>query len=1059
MPIAVSADIYDNFAGDLLDSLFNASTADERKTIAVDLAAKFAKTERVYSAFNGGILKRFETTLGDKKNMGAREGVLIAISALAEKLQQQSEAYLLPTLTMILEAHGDKQRSVAKASEAAAAAICKQIPAHALKVLLPYLVEALEVEKAWQTKVGALNMISKLAVSAPAQMDKALPDVIPAVSQCMWDSKPDVCKAATRALTAICKTVSNPDLHPFIPVLVETIKEPSNVPETVYKLASTTFVTTVEAPSLAIMAPILGRGLSESTPSVLRQTSVIIDNMCKLVETPSHTEQFLPKLLPGLNRLIATAADPELRSVATRAKTTLVRVSGGKEEIPEQDSTVTAQKIKAALDDAMNNIKVIGNAVNADLGNQIDSETLTYVGKLTTSLVEACVFDVATWATLSGYFASFTSADNATKIATQMNTHFHDIYNKANNIVVEKDNEEGEELCDCSFSLAYGGMILLNNAHMRLTRGQKYGLCGPNGVGKSTLLRAISNGQLEGFPSRDVLKTVFVEHNLQASDAEKPVLDFVVTDPEFTKVDPAVIKSTLQSVGFDDTKLAQPVGALSGGWKMKLELARAMIMKADILLLDEPTNHLDVANVAWLTKYLKELTSATAIIVSHDSGFLNNVCTHVIQYQHMKLKTFKGNLTNFVKHVPEAKSYFTLEAAVQTFKFPAPGFLDGVKSTDKAILKMTKAGFQYPGTTKPQVIDASVQVALASRVACLGPNGAGKSTLIKLLTGETEPNSGTVWKHPNLRVAYVAQHAFHHIDEHLDKTPNEYIRWRYELGEDRELMAKATRQMTEEDLKALRTPVTVVVDGVAQKRVIEVLVGRRKAKRSFEYECKFVGKSWEDNHWFSREKLEDMGLQKVLQAYDDKEAAREGLYIRPLTAVNIQKHLEDIGLAAEFATHSRIRGLSGGQKVKVVIGAAMWNNPHILVLDEPTNFLDRDSLGALAGAIKEWGGGVVMISHHSEFVDALCPEKWSVDAGRCTVTGSSMPAQIEKLDQVEQLTTTDGAGNTVKVKSTRKLTRKEIIQMKKKIAAKEANGEDLDSDEEDFIFNEANGKL
>jgi len=93
----------------------------------------------------------------------------------------------------------------------------------------------------------------------------------------------------------------------------------------------------------------------------------------------------------------------------------------------------------------------------------------------------------------------------------------------------------------------------------------------------------------------------------------------------------------------------------------------------------------------------------------------------------------------------------------------------------------------------------------------LGPNGAGKSTVIKVLTGETEPTDGEVWKHPTLRVAYVAQHAFHHIEQHLDKTPNEYIRWRYEAGEDRELASKITRQLTPEEYEKMQQ--IIVIDG------------------------------------------------------------------------------------------------------------------------------------------------------------------------------------------------------------------------------------------------------
>jgi elongation factor 3 len=134
--------------------------------------------------------------------------------------------------------------------------------------------------------------------------------------------------------------------------------------------------------------------------------------------------------------------------------------------------------------------------------------------------------------------------------------------------------------------LAYGGMILLNNTKLRMTRGQRYAILGPNGCGKSTLMRAIANGQLEGFPPADELKTVFVEHNLQASEADLSVLEFCLFEKTF---DRQSVIDTLESVGFDDFRRSQPVGSLSGGWKMKLELARAMLENADILLLDEPT--------------------------------------------------------------------------------------------------------------------------------------------------------------------------------------------------------------------------------------------------------------------------------------------------------------------------------------------------------------------------------------------------------------------------------------------------------------------------------------
>ena len=138
------------------------------------------------------------------------------------------------------------------------------------------------------------------------------------------------------------------------------------------------------------------------------------------------------------------------------------------------------------------------------------------------------------------------------------------------------------------------------------------------------------------------------------------------------------------------------------------------------------------------------------------------------------------------------------------------------------------------------------------------------------------------------------------------------------------------------------------------------------------------------NSQISRETLVDLGFSKLVQEFDDHEASREGLGYRELQPSVISQHFEDLGLDPEIANHNEIGSLSGGQKVKVVIAGAMWNNPHMLVLDEPTNFLDRDSLGGLAVAIRDYKGGVVMISHNEEFVGALSSEIWYVADGRVT---------------------------------------------------------------------------
>jgi elongation factor 3 len=610
------------------------------------------------------------------------------------------------------------------------------------------------------------------------------------------------------------------------------------------------------------------------------------------------------------------------------------------------------------------------------------------------------------------------------------------------------NSDEGEVLCECDFSLAYGAKILLKNANLYLRRGKRYGLCGPNGAGKSTLLRAIVNGQVDGFPSADVLKTVYVEHEIDADKRDLTILQYLC-DGSLGGVED-VVKKALVENGFNESLQSEPISSLSGGWKMKLSLTRAMLIKPDILMLDEPTNHMDVAHVAWLENYLNGLQGVSCIIVSHDSSFLDNVCTHILHLIDFKLHVYTGNLSAFVAKHPEAKSYYELEASTIKFKFPEPGFLEGVKTKDKAIIKIQQVGFTYPGALHDSLRGANVQCSLNSRIAVLGPNGAGKSTLIKLLIGELEPTAGVVWKHPNLRIAYVAQHAFHHLERHLDKTPMQYMQWRFATGEDRESEELATRQLTEEERSQIESK--FVYNG--EKRTIETLVSRRKIKKSYEYEVKWKDMTDDKNTWFPRDDLELMGFSKWVQELDQKEATRLGMVTRALIATNICHQFEDLGLEKEIAMHSRISGLSGGQKVKVVLATAMWLNPHVLIMDEPTNFLDRDSLGALAHAVKNYGGGVIIITHHDEFATALCKEVWKVDNGNVEKVGGEESETVVKqkiLDIAQETEIVDALGNIVHVKGTKKtnLSNKDKKKLEKMKKARRERGEDVSSDEDD----------
>jgi len=237
---------------------------------------------------------------------------------------------------------------------------------------------------------------------------------------------------------------------------------------------------------------------------------------------------------------------------------------------------------------------------------------------------------------------------------------------------------------------------------------------------------------------------------------------------------------------------------------------------------------------------------------------------------------------------------------------------------------------------------------------------------------------------------------------------------------------------------------------VEKKVVVEKFNARRKKKSSYEYEVKFQGMGHDLNQWILREKLEQLGFSKMLTLCDEEENSRMGAS-RPLTQRFVLECLGELGLEEEYAGHVQISNLSGGQKVKVVLAAAMWGSPHLIILDEPTNYLDRDSLAALAGAIKEFEGGVLLISHNRDFVEHVCRTLWIMADGRLRAEGE------EDVDEkiVEELggeDTVDHMGNTVKSKREKAMSASEIKKMKKLITKKLKAGDDLTEDEENFCI-------
>jgi len=925
-----------------------------------------------------------------------------------------------------------------------------------IKSLLPTLFANMAVEKKWQIRELALKCITKFSECAPRQLSDALPEVVPEVTSCMWDTKKQVKTAANDAMKGVLSIVGNRDIEHMTDKILTAITKPKEVPEIMHEMAGVTFVQSVESPALAMVVPLLLRGLREKATATKRQSAVIINNMSKLVDNPIDAAPFLPLLLPALEQNAESIADPEAREVTERAVAQLNRLKG----LADKQMSVRGDISK--LEDEFK--KAFG-ADNAEGGLLT---VVKFASTIATTMMDLHFMEDIQWSKnvasqFVGYYDKAKAEENTEKVRVEAEKML---------VIPEEDDEEddAEELCNCTFTLAYGTKILLHNTKMKLKRGKRYGLLGPNDCGKTTLMRAIANNQVEGFPDTDQVRTVFVEADIQGEQSHLSCVEYVFIDPKIQAmgIKKEEVRNVLSTVGFTEDGKAKPdhaVSTLSGGWRMKLALARAMLQKADILLLDEPTNHLDVINVAWVKTYLNSLTNVTSIIVSHDSGLLNDCCTHILSFDNLKLNTFKGNLDEYVKVNPAARAYFSLTASKMKFKFPQPGPIEGVKSKGKALMKMSRCTFTYPGNTKPTLFDISVQVSLSSRVACIGENGAGKSTMIKLLVGEIEPQEGEVWKHPNARIAYVAQHAFHHIESHLDKTPNEYIRWRFaNNGEDKESLVKVTMQFTDEELKLQKTPFEMqIVDEASGKitkvkKVVAELMGGRKQNKSkeYEYEVRYAGSTVDSGEYVSAKILKKMGWEKAMKGVDLKMAQRQGMFIKPLSTKNVEEHLEGCGLAREFGTHYRMSALSGGQKVKVVLAAAMWMQPHIVILDEPTNYLDRESLGALAGAIEEFDGGVIIISHNNEFVSKLCPETWVMDAGHLETKGDAdwMLKQDTKIQDQAQITEmTDAAGNKIEIKQEKKkLSKKEEKQLLKKVKAKIKSGEALDSDEEEFAY-------
>ncbi|KAK7477893.1 hypothetical protein BaRGS_00030889, partial [Batillaria attramentaria] len=485
-----------------------------------------------------------------------------------------------------------------------------------------------------------------------------------------------------------------------------------------------------------------------------------------------------------------------------------------------------------------------------------------------------------------------------------------------------------------NFSISARGKDLFVNASLQITHNRRYGLVGPNGHGKTTLLTHIARRALNIPPNIDVLyceqevvadTTKSIDAVLKADtkriklleeekkltklvnegndDAASDRLKEVYEELNAIGADAAESRARriLAGLGFTREMMERPTKDLSGGWRMRVSLARALFMEPTLLMLDEPTNHLDLNAVIWLDNYLQQWKK-TLLVVSHDQSFLDNVCTDIIHLDQQKLYYYRGNYATFKKMFvqkrkeqmkeyekqekrlkemkasgksskqAEAKQKEALTRKQQKnrskqatfqeeekpqellvkprdyivkFSFPNPTPLN------PPILGLHSVTFAYPGQ-KPLFKNVDFGIDMQSRVAIVGPNGVGKSTLLKLLTAELQPTEGERRINHRLRVGKYDQHSADQLN--LDETPIEYLQRLFNLQ------------------------------------------------------------------------------------YQDA-----------------RKMLGRFGLASHGHTIQN-RDLSGGQRARVAMAELSCRAPDVLILDEPTNNLDIESIDALADAIRDFTG-------------------------------------------------------------------------------------------------------
>jgi len=452
------------------------------------------------------------------------------------------------------------------------------------------------------------------------------------------------------------------------------------------------------------------------------------------------------------------------------------------------------------------------------------------------------------------------------------------------NFVTDKLTYTSDSISINKFSLSIAGKNLFIDSPLTISPGNIYGLIGKNGCGKTSLLKQLALNKLF---SDSKIRVLYVEQELEMG--EKNPVEFIfesnvklvalakevedldkilendLEDEEYEKLsekqralqtelssynkegDLGKIKSILNGLGFSRQSMEQSCLLFSGGWRMRISLARALYLEPDLLLLDEPTNHLDLEAIIWLSNYM-DTWKGVSIIVSHNIGFLNDVCSHILNIEHHKLATYKGNYKMFKlllkqKLKEEEKAYDAYEKKLKDFRKKATGKnsvdeyikKNVVPKPDKLyevhinflpishfkshVIKVDDVSFSYED--KLILKDVNIGIDMKTRATLVGPNGSGKSTFMKLIIGEIKPQCGSIWMQNGLRIGYYNQHFEEKLP--LDVTPIQFLK---------NIVPKDLIESDRE--KTVRAYLgKVKLEGDAHNKLIRELSGGQKARVAF----------------------------------------------------------------------------------------------------------------------------------------------------------------------------------------------------------------------------------